>query len=133
METKYNWNAFYEIGYTKEEMLDLENYGWAGSVLETISEESYYTARNAAVLLKAFDRETVFRFMVAYLSAFLLSEKTFSERLRQIITKAGSGWQEILTDEYWNSSEGSILVCMGYLVESDWETALLGWVPGCED
>ncbi|MBE6615858.1 MAG: hypothetical protein E7631_11220 [Ruminococcaceae bacterium] len=127
METRYGWDAFYAIGYTKEEMTYWESCGLADGILEAASSESFYTAANAAVLLPYFDRETVFRFLTAYLSAFLLTEKTFRERLQQIIEKAGSGWEDILLDEYWDDAAHPILSCMGYLAEQDWEDALRHW------
>lgn len=123
---KYNWEYLIELGYTDAELEEFESEGWDDSLLEILTDPEMASTfhDNAKYMLEFFEKDEVFRLMVRYSDAFMISYNTFISRFEQIADILGENWSQVVWKQYWEDAD-SILDAVGYLRDSDWEEALL--------
>lgn len=129
METKFNWEHFYELGYTESNMLKYEDE--VGSeIIKRMNDLNDLFGRslikNIRTMLKYYDREFVLDMLKKYPKTFLIPRLIFGKRLYEIDVFCENGIERIKA-EYETEKENAIFEQMGYLLEEDWQKVLETW------
>ena len=120
----YDWGFLYELGYTKQEMIEYQKY-WSKEILADIASEKDNNnfVKNISEMMAVYnnDKKFVFRMIAMFKNTFLMDSLVFKERLSSIHKALREGSCEAIFKVLIENENIPIQEKMATLTDDQWK------------